>query len=124
MDSEFISLVNDVGKLQLARPTYHALFSVFYGVLAILRLFYHCKAKSWKRGQLEVGIQQFWFLTAFNLLSLTGVSIYIFKPEWMLWSTVSLPPVLRMGGVLLCCISVGLLVRIHFVLADNFSPAL
>lgn len=56
--------------------------------------------------------------------SMVGISVYVFKPEWMDWSCIRLPTFVRLTGVPLEAFSIFLLVWAHKSLGVYFCPTL
>jgi protein-S-isoprenylcysteine O-methyltransferase Ste14 len=108
-----------------ASGVFHIVFVVFFFSVVVLRLYYHYKARTWKRrNRAHEGpvIPALRILVGVPMMA--AVLVYPFKPAVLSFATFSLSPKWRWTGATLTLISVILLGWVHRSLGRNFSTEL
>jgi protein-S-isoprenylcysteine O-methyltransferase Ste14 len=104
---------------------FHLWFTVLFTALLAVRIFFHIKARTWRReGVRSEGpvVPILRVVVALPLIIVTCV--YLFKPGILRWASFSVPEPWRWAGGLLATVALGLLVWIQVELGTNFSGEL
>ena len=105
--------------------TFHTIFIFLYAAVAILRLYYHWLARTYKSGIKNVGGRSLAALQELLALPVIGgFLLYIFVPESMAWASLPLPSPLRWLGAVLGAVSLPFLFWVQRALGKNFSTQL
>jgi protein-S-isoprenylcysteine O-methyltransferase Ste14 len=104
---------------------FHLWFTLLFTAVLAVRIFFHVKARTWRREGvrsegLVVSILR--VLVALPLIVVTCV--YMFKPAILGWAAIPVPEAWRWAGALLATVALGLLVWIQTELGTNFSGEL
>ena len=104
---------------------FHTAFVVVFLAMVVIRLYFHRKARTWRKGIVNAGPR--WLPIAQIALSAAGFStilVYILAPDRIAWAEVTLPFWLRWTGFGLAVASLVLLSWTNQALAENFSTVL
>ena len=99
------------------------LFVLIYGIFAVIRVIYRVPA-SRKPGR-RVNLERSGVLVSTIILCLlVSMVLYIISPEWMRWSHLELPRLIRWAGVGMAVVLILLVVWIHHTLGKFYSARL
>lgn len=104
---------------------FHTIFVVLTAVFMTGRMWFHIRARSWKREQQHAeGVAMRTARIVLGYPMLIGTAIYIFRPQWLRWAAFPLPDSVRWAGVVIAASGCLLCLWTHYALAGNFSPTL
>jgi protein-S-isoprenylcysteine O-methyltransferase Ste14 len=103
---------------------FHVTFVVLFTAVAVVRIYYHIKARIWLGSRTPEGAASFFFRVCVALPAILATVVYLFKPSILSWADAPVPSGARWFGAVLFAAALPFLIAVQRTLGRNFSPEL
>jgi protein-S-isoprenylcysteine O-methyltransferase Ste14 len=108
----------------LEMDQFHLIFTILFLIAAVIRIYYHYKARIWMGNRTPEGGVSLFFRACVGLPAILLIFIYLFRPRILEWASFPLAPVWRWIGGGIFAAALPLLVWIQTTLGKNYSSEL
>jgi protein-S-isoprenylcysteine O-methyltransferase Ste14 len=108
----------------LEMDQFRLIFTVLFLITAVIRIYYHYKARIWQGNRTAEGALSMFFRACIGLPAILLMFIYLFWPTILAWASFPLAPIWRWVGAGIVAAALPLLVWIQSSLGKNYSSEL